>query len=73
MIKNQSRWSSQRQAHMNPFIRKGEVGDCKSYFSASQTLQLIQKFRGKTTGTESANLCNDLFLSEADLSEQTGM
>ena len=73
MSKNQSRWSSQRPDRMTPFIRKGEVGDWKSHFSASQTRQLMQKFREKTTGTDAANLWSDLLPSEADLSEQTGM
>ncbi len=56
MSKDQSRWSNQRPAHMTTFIRKGEVGDWKSHFSASQAQQLTQKFREKTTGTEAADL-----------------
>ena len=61
MSKNQSRWSSQRPDRMTPFIRKGEVGDWKSHFSASQTRQLMQKFRERTAGTEAAKLWSDLF------------
>ncbi|NEP59527.1 MAG: sulfotransferase domain-containing protein [Symploca sp. SIO2G7] len=56
MSKDQSRWSNQRPDHMTNFIRKGEVGDWKSHFSAAQAQQLTQKFREKTTGTEAANL-----------------
>jgi len=41
---------------LTTFIRKGEVGDWKSHFSASQAQQLTQKFREKTKGTEAANL-----------------
>ncbi|NEP13724.1 MAG: sulfotransferase domain-containing protein [Symploca sp. SIO2C1] len=56
MSKDQSRWSSERPNHLPPFIRKGEVGDWKSHFSASQTQKLTQKFRQRTAGTEAATI-----------------
>lgn len=56
MSKNQSRWSSQRLAHMTPFIRKGEVGDWKSHFSAKQIQRLTQKFQARTKNTKAASL-----------------
>ena len=56
MSLDQSRWSSERPSHMTPFIRKGEVGNWKSYFSVSQTKRLTQKFRTMTKNTEAATL-----------------
>ncbi|MEL7034741.1 MAG: sulfotransferase domain-containing protein [Cyanobacteria bacterium J06592_8] len=56
MSKDQSRWSSQRPPNATPFVRKGEVGDWKSHFSASQIQRLSQKFRTRTAGTEAASL-----------------
>lgn len=56
MSQNQSRWSSQRLANLTPFIRKGEVGDWKSHFSASQTQRLTQKFKARTKNTKAATL-----------------
>lgn len=43
---------------MTTLIRKGEVGDWKSHFSASQIQQLTQKFRERTAGTEATTLWN---------------
>lgn len=56
MSQNQSRWSSQRPANMTPFIRKGEVGDWRTHFSAEQTQRLTQKLQARTKNTEAANL-----------------
>jgi sulfotransferase len=56
MSKDQSRWSSPRPKNMPPFIRKGQVGDWKNYFSAVQTKRLTEKFVSETKGTGIENL-----------------
>jgi len=52
MSKNQQRWSSKRPDNMTPFIRKGQVGDWKNYFSQTQITRLRARFIAKTKGTE---------------------
>ncbi|NES01394.1 MAG: sulfotransferase domain-containing protein [Okeania sp. SIO2F4] len=56
MSKKQERWSSKRPENMPPFIRKGEVGDWKNYFSPEQTKRLRDKFKMRTVGTGLENL-----------------
>lgn len=51
MSQNQQRWCSQRPTHMPPFIRKGEVGDSKNYFSPQQAQALTDKLIATTKGT----------------------
>ncbi len=51
MSQNQERWSSKRPENMPPFIRKGQVGDWKNYFTAEQAKRLKEKFLNRTKGT----------------------
>ncbi|MEC4819738.1 MAG: sulfotransferase domain-containing protein [Scytonema sp. PMC 1069.18] len=60
MSKNQSRWSSPRQANMPPFIRKGQIGDWKNHFSLEQAKRLKEKFVIRTQGTGAENLWADI-------------
>jgi hypothetical protein len=52
MRKDQQRWSSQRPQNMPSFIRKGQVGDWKNYFSSEQQTRLTEKFIIRTQGTD---------------------
>jgi hypothetical protein len=52
MRQNQVRWSSRRPDHVSPFIRKGQVGDWKNYFSSEQIIRLREKFKARTAGTD---------------------
>ncbi|MDJ0601708.1 MAG: sulfotransferase domain-containing protein [Crocosphaera sp.] len=51
MKKEQQRWSSKRPENMPSFVRKGEIGDWKNYFSSEQQQRLTEKFMMKTSGT----------------------
>ncbi|MGK7940304.1 MAG: sulfotransferase domain-containing protein [Crocosphaera sp.] len=56
MKKDQQRWSSKRPENMPSFIRKGEVGDWKKYFSSEQEKRLTKKFMMRTAGTDFKNI-----------------
>ncbi|MEA5536439.1 sulfotransferase domain-containing protein [Crocosphaera sp. XPORK-15E] len=58
MKKEQQRWSSKRPENMPPFIRKGQVGDWKNYFSPEQQQRLTEKFMIRTAGTDLETLWN---------------
>ena len=47
MSRDQQRWSSKRPDHMPAFIRKGKVGDWRSYFSDEQKARLMNKLLSK--------------------------
>ena len=59
MKKEQQRWSSKRPENMPSFIRQGEIGDWKNYFSSEQKQRLTEKFMMITAGTELKNLWLD--------------
>ena len=59
MKKDQQRWSSKRPENMPSFIRKGEIGDWKNYFSPEQKQRLTEKFMMRTAGTELKNIWLD--------------
>ncbi len=61
MKKNQQRWSSKRPENMPPFIRKGQVGDWKNYFSPQQEKRLTKKFMIRTQGTGLKRLWEGIF------------
>ncbi len=61
MSKKQERWSSKRPENMPPFIRKGEVGDWKNYFSPEQTKRLRDQFKMRTLGTELEKLWLEIY------------
>jgi hypothetical protein len=61
MKKNQQRWSSKRPENMPPFIRKGQVGDWKNYFSPQQEKRLTEKFLIRTQGTGLKTLWEGIF------------
>lgn len=52
MSQNQERWSSQRPETMPSFIRRGQIGDWKNYFSPLQVKRLTEKFKRCTQGTD---------------------
>ncbi len=52
MQEHQERWSSKIPENMPPFIRKGQVGDWKNYFSAEQEKRLREKFQQRTQGID---------------------
>lgn len=56
MKKDQQRWSSERPENMPSFVRKGEIGDWKKYFSDEQKQRLTEKFLMKTSATDLKNL-----------------
>jgi hypothetical protein len=60
MKKSQQRWSNQRPEKMPPFIRKGQVGDWKNYFSEEQVERLKHRFSEKTQGTDITQLWPNL-------------
>jgi hypothetical protein len=60
MQKNQTRWASLRSDTVEPFIRKGIVGDWVNYFTPKQTRLLLEKFFYKTKGTGIDNLWLDV-------------
>jgi hypothetical protein len=63
MQKNQTRWASLRSDTVEPFIRKGIVGDWVNYFTPKQTRRLLEKFFYKTKGTGIDNLWLDVIES----------
>ena len=63
MQKNQTRWASLRSDTVEPFIRKGVVGDWVNYFTPKQTRRLLEKFFYKTKGTGIDNLWLDVLES----------
>ena len=63
MQKNQTRWASLRSDTVEPFIRKGIVGDWVNYFTPKQTRRLLEKFFYKTKGTGIDNLWLDVLES----------
>lgn len=63
MQKNQTRWASLRSDTVEPFIRKGIVGDWVNYFTPKQTRLLLEKFFYKTKGTGIDNLWLDVLES----------
>mgnify|MGYP003387148826 CR=1 FL=1 len=63
MQQNQTRWASLRSETVEPFIRKGIVGDWVNYFTPKQTRRLVEKFFHKTKGTGIDNLWLDVLES----------
>jgi hypothetical protein len=51
MQRDQGRWSSERPKDMPAFVRKGVVGDAKSYFDEKHTARLAAKLRARVAGT----------------------
>lgn len=60
MREDQQRWCSVRPSDAPPFIRKGEVGDWESCFSAEQARALLAKLEACTAGTWMASLWPDV-------------
>ncbi len=59
MSQDPNRWATPRPDNM-PFIRKGQIGDWKNYFSEHQTKRLTEKFVQRTKGTDLEKLWSNL-------------
>lgn len=60
MRRQQRRWASERPPGMPEFVRKGEVGDWRNYFSSEQARRLLEAFERRTSGSGARALWPDV-------------
>eukprot|EP01024_Parvocaulis_polyphysoides_P009412 TRINITY_DN12949_c0_g2_i3.p3 TRINITY_DN12949_c0_g2~~TRINITY_DN12949_c0_g2_i3.p3 ORF type:complete len:185 (+),score=36.34 TRINITY_DN12949_c0_g2_i3:2-556(+) len=56
----QKQWTTGIRPENMPFVRKGEIGDWKNYFSEEQSRRMDEKFKKYTQGTIFENLWDDV-------------